>query len=151
MALGNIYSFKALTGVLTNTVFGTTVLLTGGNIGAGQFTIKMTTDRTVHDVAADGTVMPSYISGNNGEVDIEVQESSILHRALLALYNQAVLAAEGDDVSGWAATSISFRMLTDGSQHVLSGCSFKKVPDKPYQASGQKITWTLPAADVQNT
>jgi hypothetical protein len=147
---GNTYSFKSLTGVLTNDVYGITIPLTGGNIGAGSFTVRMTTARSAHDVAADGTVMVSYIAGDNGDIDINVQESSALHTELLALWNLALLAANNDDVSGWAATSISFRMLTDGTQHTLTGCSFDKVPDKPYEAAGQRVTWKMMAANVIN-
>lgn len=150
MAQGNTYSFKALTGVIINPVFGVTIPLSGGSIGAGQFIISMATERTAHDVAADGTVMVSYIAGDNGALDIEVQESSFLHQALLALYNLCVVAANNFDVGGWAATKASFRMLTDGSQHILSGLSFQKIPDKPYSTAGQKITWHLMAANIIN-
>jgi len=150
MGLGNTYSFKSLVGVLTNSAFGVSIPLTGGNVGFGQMTVTMTTERTAHDVASDGTVMVSYLAGDNGDCAIEVQESSVLHSALLSLYNQAITAANNDDVSGWAATTISFRMLTDGTSHVLSGVSFGKIPDKPYQASGQKVTWRLMAANVVN-
>ena len=150
MGVGTTYSFKSLVGVLTNSVFGASLPLTGGNIGVGDITITMSTERTSHDVAADGTVMPSYVAGNNGTVAINVQETSALHRALLALYNQATSAADNGHVSGWAATVINFRFLIDGSQHLLSGVSFVKVPDKPYQAHGQRITWNLMAADIVN-
>lgn len=150
MGVGATYSFKALVGVLVNSVFGVSIPLTGGNVGFGQMTVTMTTERTAHDVAADGTVLISYIAGDNGDIAIEVQESSVLHSALLSLYNQAITAANNDDVSGWAATTISFRMLTDGTSHVLSGVSFGKIPDKPYQASGQKITWRMMAANIVN-
>lgn len=150
MGQGKTYSFKSLTGVLTNSVFGVSIPLTGGNIGVGSFTIRMTTARTTHDVGADGTVMPSYIAGDNGEVDIQVQETSTIHSELLSLYNQCVLAANNDDVSGWAATSISFTLLIDGSTHTLTGVSFDKIPDKPYEAAGQKMTWKLLAANVVN-
>jgi hypothetical protein len=136
--------------VLTNPVFGVSIPLTGGNIGAGSFTIRMTTTRTAQDVAADGTIMPSYIAGNNGELDIQVQETSILHHALLSLYNLCILAANNDDVSGWAATAISFVLLVDSSTHTLTGVSFDKIPDKPYEAAGQKITWKLVACDITN-
>jgi hypothetical protein len=151
VAQGATYSFKSLVGSLTNSVFGVTIPLTGGNIGAGKFTIRMATERTAHDVAADGTVMVSYAAGDNGMIDVEVQESSTLHQELLALYNLAVLAANNDDVSGWAATTIQFRMLTDGSLHNLSGVSFQKIPDKPYEAHGQRIVWPLMAANVVNS
>ncbi len=150
MGQGRTYSFKSLTGVLTNPVYGVTIPLTGGSIGLGSITIRMTMTRTAQDVAADGTVMPSYIAGDNGEVDIQVQETSFLHSALLALYNLAVLAANNEDVSGWASTAISFTLLIDGSVHTLTGVSFDKIPDKPYEASGQKITWKLLAANIIN-
>jgi Protein of unknown function (DUF3277) len=151
VAQGITYSFKSLTGVLVNPVFGVTIPLTGGNIGVGSFHVTMATTRTTHDVAADGTVMPSYIAGDNGAVDINVQETSIIHKALLALYNLCVLAANNDDVSGWAATAISFVLLVDGSTHTLTGCSFEKIPDKPYESAGQRITWKLMAANIINT
>lgn len=151
MGQGRTYSFKSLTGVLTNSVFGITIPLTGGNIGVGSITVRMTTTRTTHDVAADGTVMPSYIAGDNGEVDIQVQETSAIHQDLLSLYNLCILAANNEDVSGWAATAISFTFLIDGSIHTLTGVSFEKIPDKPYEANGQKITWKLMAANVINS
>ena len=150
MAQGATYSFKALTGVMTNAVFGVTIPLTGGNIGAGSFTVKMLTERTEHLVAADGTVMTSYMAGDNADLDIECQESSLLHQELLSLYNQCLLAANADDVSGWAATAISLRMLTDGSQHNFTGVSFKKFPDKPYAAKGANVTWGLMVANAVN-
>jgi len=150
MATGRTYSFKSLTGVLTNTVFGVTIPLTGGNIGVGSITVRMNMTRTTHDVAADGTVMPSYVAGDNGEVDIQVQETSAVHSELLALYNLCVLAADNEDVSGWAATAISFTLLIDGSTHTLTGVSFDKIPDKPYEANGQKMIWKLLAANIIN-
>ena len=147
---GATYSFKSLIGVLTNPIFGVTIPLTGGNIGAGSFHVSMTTERTAHDVAADGTVMVSAIAGDNGMLAIECQETSILHSELLALYNLALIAFQNDDVLGWAANAVSFRMLTDNSQHQFTGLSFQKFPDKPYQSHGQRVTWNLPFANGVN-
>jgi hypothetical protein len=145
------YSFKDLVGALVNSVFGVTVSLAGGNIGIGQITIAMSTARTSQDVAADGVVMPSYLAGNNGTCTIEVQQTSALHHALLGLYNLSVTAADNGDVTGWAATVISFRTQLDGSTHVLSGVSFNKIPDKPYHASGSRVSWELMACNIVNT
>ena len=150
MGLGTTYSFKDLVGALTNIVFGTTFPLSGGNLGFGSLTITMGTERTYHDVAADGTVMPTYAAGDNGDVVVEVQQTSPLHHALLDLYNQCITAANNDDVSGWASTELSFRTLLDGSTHIATGVSFAKIPDKPYHAQGQKITWRLMAANIFN-
>jgi hypothetical protein len=144
------YSFKDLTGVLVNPTFGVSILLTGGNVGFGSMTITMTTEHTVFDVSADGSVMGSYIAGDNGAVDLEIQQTSTLHHQLLALYNRCVAAANKEDVSGWLSTTISFRTILEGSTHILSGVGFTKVPDKPYQAAGQKVRWALMAANVVN-
>jgi hypothetical protein len=148
--VGTTYAFKDLVGALTNSVFGVSFPLTGGNVGLGSVTVTMATERTAHDVAADGVVMPSYVAGANGAVALEVQQTSALHHQLLSLYNQCVQAADDGNVSGWAATVISFRTLLDGSTHVLSGVSFGKIPDKPYHAAGAKISWNLMAANVLN-
>ena len=150
MSQGNTYSFKDLVGVLTNAAFGVSFSLTGGSVGFGAMTVTMTTERTSHDVAADGTVMPSYIAGNNADIEMEIQQTSPLHHKLLDLYNILATAADNDDVTGWAATTIAFRTLLDGSSHLLSGVSFSKVPDKPYQAQGQRVRWRLMAANAIN-
>jgi hypothetical protein len=144
------YSFKDLTGVLVNPVLAAAFQLVGGNIGTGQISVRMLTARTEHEVAADGVVMPSYIAGDNAEVTIEVQQTSSLHHALLDLYNALLVAANGGDVSNWAGTTISLRTALDGSGHYLSGVSFQKIPDKPYAARGQNVTWTLMAANCVN-
>ena len=151
MGIGTTYSFKDVVGAISNPLFGVSILLTGGNIGNGSITISMGTERTTHDIAADGTVMPSYIAGNNGTVTIECQQTSVLHKALLNLYNLAATAADLDDIAGWAATNISIRTLLDGSSHQCTGVSFSKVPEKTYKAPGGNITWSFMAANIVNT
>jgi hypothetical protein len=151
MGVGTTYSFKDVVGVISNPTFGITFPLTGGNIGVGTITVTMAQERTVHDVAADGTVMPSYIAGDNGHCTIECQQTSIMHKLLLNLYNIAVAAANASDVSGWAATRISLKTILDGSSHNMTGVSFAKIPDKSYQAQGQKVTWSLLVANSIQT
>lgn len=151
MSIGVCYAFKDLVGVISNPLFGFSFPLMGGNVGLGSVTIVMSTERTTHELSADGTVMPSYVAGDNGSISIEILQTSLLHHALLSLYNLCVTAAEAHDVTGWAATTMSFRTLLDGSHHILTGCSFGKIPDKPYHAAGQKITWSLLCADIVNT
>jgi hypothetical protein len=144
------YSFKDLVGVLNNDILGQPFQLAGGNIGNGQISIRMLTMRTEHEVGADGTVMPSYVSGNNAEVSIEVQQTSALHHALLSLYNQLQTAADSGDVSNWVGSVISFRTILDGATHNLTGVSFDKVPDKNYAAKGGMVTWVFKAAYAIN-
>lgn len=148
--IATVYSFKDLVGTLVSPQLDNPYQIAGGNIGNGQITIRMLTQRTEHEVAADGTVMPTYISGSNGEVTIEVQQTSDLHHLLLSLYNQNVTEADSGDVSNWVSITISLRTILDGSGHILTGVSFQKIPDKPYAAKGQNVTWILMAANVVN-
>lgn len=137
------YSFKDLTGVLTHPLLPAPLQLVGGNIGNGQITIRMLTDRAEAETAADGTVMITYISGASAELVVEMQQTSALHHALLSLYNQIVTAAEGGDVGNVAGIGITLRTVLDGSTHNLQGVAFRKIADKPYAAKGQNVTWTL--------
>ena len=143
------YSFKDLTGAFVHPLAGS-YILGGGNVGLGQITIAMTQDRTVQDVSSDGSIMVSYIPGDNGTISIEVQQTSDLHGFLVNWFNACKTAADLGDVSNWASGTVSIRNLLDGSVHTATGVSPGKVPDKVYQAQGQKLTWTLPAARIIN-
>lgn len=144
------YSFKDLTLTLNNPALDTPIQLAGGNIGTGALTVRMATERTKHLVGADGVVMPSYVAGDNGELSIEMQQTSALHHALLTLYNLLITLAANGDVSNWANTTIAGRTVLDGATHVFSGVSFQKIPDKPYESEGRNVTWILMAANIVN-
>ncbi len=95
-------------------------------------------------MAADGSVMVSKVAGNNGTVTIEVQQTSPLNKWLTnwahALWTGAT------DI--WASTSMLIRCTNTGTTHVITGVSPQKQPDTPYQNQGQRVTWTLMAADI---
>ncbi|MCE5304555.1 DUF3277 family protein [bacterium] len=114
--------------------------------GAGSISVSMTDNRTSMDTAADGSIMISKIAGNSGSVSINVQQTSLVHKKLLALYNLLILAAP----SSWATAAMTIKNITDGTGHLCTGVTFQKVPDKSYQKEGQHITWTLLCADVQS-
>ena len=148
MANFNTYSFKDTSGAFTHPVAGAFVF--AGQIGMNSLMIEMGTEKTAHDVAGDGTVMVSAIAGDNGQISIEVQQTSDLHLFLLAWYNAIKIAMDAGDVTNWATAAITVRNLVDGSQHIIQGVSPQKIPNKPYQAHGQRMTWILLAADIQN-
>jgi Bacteriophage KPP10, Structural protein ORF10 len=142
------YSFKDSSGAFTHPLAG--AFLFAGQKGMNQMQIAMATEKTAHDVASDGAVMVSFISGDNGSVAIEVQQTSDFHTFMLAWYNLIKAAADSGDVSSWASAAITIRNGVDGSVHVATGVSPSKIPDKVYTAQGQRITWNLMAADIQN-
>lgn len=137
------YSFLDLSGAVAHPGVGA-YTFTGE--GVGSVVVSMTTEKTAHDVAADGSVMVSKIAGNNGTVTVTCQQTSNIHKWLMAWYNYLILA----DTDEWAQTSALLRNTSDGTSHVISGISPQKVPDKTYQSQGQNVSWVLMAADIQS-
>lgn len=136
-----IYSFTDLSGAIAHPALGA-YTFTGE--GTGEITVSYSTERTVHDIAADGTVMVSKVAGNNGVVTISAQQTSDVHKWLVNAFNIVWVLP----TSQWASFSATLRNVSDNTTHVLTGMSFGKIADKPYQAQGQRVTWTLMAADI---
>lgn len=136
------YSFSDVTMVISHPAVGQFVA-TGA--GLGSITTIMTTDRTTHEISADGSVMVSKIKARNGSHSISVQQTSDLNRWLLKLYNYLETAATNQ----WAGITIVIRSPQMQDLITSTGVSFQKLPDKPYQAQGQQVTWNLLAADIQ--
>lgn len=115
------------------------------NEGIGDISVSMTNDRTAHDLANDGSVMVSKIRARNGAISIAVQQTSGFNKWLNKWFNY--LEAAGADV--WANTTVLIRAPKMGDLITAKGVSPQKLPDKPYQQQGQKVTWSLMCADIQ--
>jgi hypothetical protein len=139
------YSFLDLTGSINHPLVGN--YLFRGQDGIGSVAVKMTTPKTIHTRAADGSIMVTKAAGENGQVTIVCQQTSIIHEWLLNVYN---LLNFYPDTSKWALMSMMLRNVVDGSSHIASGMSFLKIPDKTYGADGATVTWDILAADIQN-
>lgn len=136
------YSFNDVSAVIANPKFGQFI---ASGVGLGSITVDMTTERTNHEVAADGSVMITKVKGRNGTVSIAAQQTSALNKWLTKLYNYLEAAGTAD----WAGTTIIIRAPMMQDLITCTGVSFGKLPNKPFQATGQNITWALMAADIQ--
>lgn len=136
------YSFADVIMTISHPAIGQYVA-TGA--GLGSITTTMTTDRTAHDISADGSVMVSKIKGRNGTHAISVQQTSDLNKWLLKLYNYLETAPTNQ----WAGITIVIRSPQMQDLITSTGVSFQKLPDRPYQTQGQQVTWNLMAADIQ--
>lgn len=112
--------------------------------GLGSIAIAMTTDRTAHDTAADGKIMISKIPGKNGTISIAMQQTSELHKYLIKWYNYIDLA----NSSEWAKMTLTIKSNNLNDSTTCTGVSPQKLADRPYQAQGQQVTWTLMAAEI---
>ncbi|NHN33543.1 phage protein [Paenibacillus agricola] len=137
------YSFGDVTTTFSHPSVGS--YATGGADGLGSISTTMATDRTTHDTSADGQVMVSKIKGRSGTIAIAVQQTSSLNDWLLTLYKYLETAP----ASEYALTSVIQRAPSMGDLITATGVSFQKLPDKPYGAQGQQVTWNLMAADIQ--
>lgn len=143
MSRQTTYSFLDLAGAIGHPGIGY-YNFTGE--GVGEIGITMSTEKTAHDVAADGSVMVTKVAGKNGQIQIKCQQTSNIHKWLLAWYNYLEVAPVGE----WAQTAATLRNSSDGTSHVITGMSPQKVADKTYQAHGQQVTWTLMAAEINS-
>ena len=142
------YAFKSVVGAFTDPDVGTFPFY--GQEGVKSLTIGNATERTVHDTAADGTIMVSYVSGESGFIDIETQQNSTLHQFLLNWANIKFVLSENQNAEFFAAAAVKVLDLISGSTHILTGVSPAKIPDKPYGPAGGMVTWKLMAANVVN-
>jgi hypothetical protein len=141
------YSFKDVSGGMSS-VNGPFSF--AGQIGVGEFIINMHTEQSVLDTAADGLIMPSALAGQSGAMTIQVQQTSALHRYLLAWYNLLKQARDNGDVSQWFGAAVSLVSKTDGSSHQLTGVAPTKIPDKTYGPQGVRLSWQLLACNIEN-
>lgn len=139
------YSFLDTSCVIAHPLLPSAAIVITGE-GAGKAVVSMKEDKSVIDVSADGSPMVSKIAGNVGSISIDVQQTSRLHKELLALYNKV----NGADTSMWANAAITLRNITDFTGHIATGVSFQKVPDKGYDKQGAMITWVFLCADIQH-
>lgn len=136
------YSFADTTLVISHPALGQYI---ANGAGLGSIAVTMTTDRTAHDVSADGSVMVSKIEGNNGTIALQIQQTSGFNKWLLNAYNYLITSPAAQ----WAQLSITLRSLSMGDLINANGVSFRIKPERQYQAQGQQITWQLMAADIQ--
>ncbi|MBX4266538.1 phage protein [Clostridium estertheticum] len=114
--------------------------------GLGSITVDMTTEKTVHEVAADGKVMVSKIPGENGTIAVVVQQTSALHKYLLNWYNY--INNSSSAISAWASMAITISSANLGDKTICTGVSPQKLAGRAYAAQGASVTWTLMAAEI---
>ena len=138
------YSFDDVDITFTHPAVGQYVI---NGKGVGTISVTMQTEKTVHDIAADGSVMISKIPGDNAAIDIEIQQTSEFHKWLVNYYNFVLLAPS----ASWALGSISIRDRVGGSLITAFDVSPVKRADKGYQAQGQRVTWPFLSANCQES
>lgn len=137
------YSFLDLTGVIAYPF--ASYVFTGQ--GVGEVTIQMSGEKTGHEISTTGDVIIYKIPGNNGKLIISCQQTSNIHKFLLATYQQLYYSTAKE----WGMMFAMLRNIHDGTEHFFKGLSFDTLPEKRYGAAGQMVLWVLLAADIRST
>lgn len=137
------YSFADVNMVISHPAMGAYEM---NGEGIGSVSVTMSTDKSVHDVAADGSVMVSKVAGDNAQIDVETQQTSSLHKWLLAYYNFILISS----ARFWATASITIIDKVSGETIEALEVSPLKKADKSYQAQGQRVTWQFLSANCQS-
>lgn len=135
------YSFQDISCVISHPSMGQHVV-TGS--GAKSISISRSNDLSSHDMAADASIMINKMASPNGSCTITAQQTSPLHKFLIALANY-VKTATSDEFS---TANIVVRAPEMGLNHTLTGVSIQKQPDVGYETSGGTISWVLLAANI---
>lgn len=144
------YSGKDLSFSLVHPLVGPIMADGVASKGIAQASIRMTQDQAQLQVGMDGAVVPSVVPGDQGEIELQVWQTSTIHQQLLAWYNAVKAARDAGDVSQWFAATVIVANTVDGSSHTATGVGPSKVPDKTYQETAQRVTWVLRACNISN-
>lgn len=142
MATSETYSFEDLSITFRHPAVGQ-IQMQGA--GTGSITFSMSGDVTAHDVAADGTVMPSKILIRNGTVAINVQQTSEANQFFRRYYNYVMAAPSSE----WAQASIIGTAPNMKVTHTATGVSPQKRADAGYEAAGKQVTWNFMATQIE--
>ncbi len=134
-----IYNFNDIKFVISHPSIGR---YTADGAGLGSIKVTMATDRTKQDVAADGAVMVTKVEGRNGTIALDIQQTSDLDQWLRKAYAYVDTAG----ASEWAKFAITIRSSIMVELINAYEVSFQILPERPFEADGQHVTWSLMAA-----
>jgi len=144
------YSGLDTNGSISSPLFDTIQISGIAGLGLAEAMVRMTVPHAVLQSGMDGAVVPSYVPGEQGEIELQVWQTSSLHAALLAAYNSVKTAADAGNVSNAFGATVFIQNTVDGSSHTGTGCAIEKVPDKTYQEQAQRVTWKIVCANLIN-
>ena len=142
MAKHSTYSFTDINATISCPGYGSFSIQ---GEGVGNMDVSKMTDRTVHDVAADGSIMASKIAGNNGTITVNAQQTSSLHKFMQGMFNYCWQA----DTSAWTTISLTIEAPKMGKTFYGTGGSFVKEPNESLQSQGQLVAWPILFKDIQ--
>jgi len=150
MAILSTYSGRNVFGALSNLALNINIPIAGiAAQGIAQITVRMTVTQSVLQVGMDGAVIPSVVPGDQGEIEIQVWQTSTIHQSFLAWYNALKAARDAGNVQPWYSSALVLQGLPpDTWTHYCTGVAPAKIPDKSYAEQAGRVSWVLVAANI---
>ena len=141
MARGYTYSFEDTSLTISHPGFGT---YTAYGTGIGDITISYANDVTYHNVAADLAVVVSKWVARNGNVQMNILQSSDFNEWL----KKFAAFLEEAPTDQFALATMDIKNKSTGDTYHCTGVSHQKRADNSFQSQAQNRTWTMMCANI---
>lgn len=141
MARVYTYSFEDTSLTISHPGFGT---YTAYGTGIGDITISYANDVTYHNVAADLAVVVSKWVARNGNVQMNILQSSDFNEWL----KKFAAFLEEASADQFALATMDIKNKSTGDTYHCTGVSHQKRADNSFQSQAQNRTWTMMCANI---
>lgn len=141
MARVYTYSFEDTSLTISHPGFGT---YTAYGTGIGDITISYANDVTYHNVASDLAVVVSKWVARNGNVQMNILQSSDFNEWL----KKFAAFLEEAPTDQFALATMDIKNKSTGDSYHCTGVSHQKRADNSFQSQAQNRTWTMMCANI---
>jgi len=135
------YSFQDVKAAITFPTGFSDIQMDGSGLVSVGF--RFLEDNTEMSVAADGSPLITKILSKLGELDVEVQQNSVLHKQFISVFN----ALYNGNANVWA-DAVARVTTSDNLTYLANGLSFKKLPDDTRGKSAGTVVFTFSVAEL---
>ena len=141
MARVYTYSFEDTSLTISHPGFGT---YTAYGTGIGDITVSYSNDVTYHNVASDLAVVVSKWVARNGNVQMNILQSSDFNEWL----KKFAAFLEESPTDQFALATMDIKNKSTGDSYHCTGVSHQKRSDNSFQSQAQNRTWTMMCANI---
>lgn len=141
MARVYTYSFEDTSLTISHPGFGT---YTAYGTGIGDISVSYSNDVTYHNVASDLAVVVSKWVARNGNVQMNILQSSDFNEWL----KKFAAFLEEAPTDQFALATMDIKNKSTGDSYHCTGVSHKKRADNNLQSQAQNRTWTMMCANI---
>lgn len=141
MARVYTYSFEDTSITISHPGFGT---YTAYGTGIGDISVSFANNVTEHTVASDLAVVVSKWVARNGQVQLNILQSSDFN----AWLKKFAAFLEESATDQFALATMDITNKSTGDSYHCTGVSHQKRADNQFQSQAQNRTWTMMCANI---